>query len=383
MLLVNQHTVPVFIDVVNAFAEKHPATILFTGYIEEGGKPVSKNVKVVKSFPYRRATSFARLSSWILFSAHYFFYLLLKWRKPGKILVVSNPPVAPMITGLISRVRNIPFFILIFDLYPDALAQAGFIGEKSLIYRLWEKFNLRTFKKAEKVFTLSDSMRDAVLKYLPDGKSVKVIHNWADLSYIRPVDKAKNPFLERHGLYGKKIVLYSGNMGLTHDLESLVGAAEILRSEDDIAFIFIGDGGKKTLLQNMVSTMKLKNVIFLPYQDSTDFPLAMAAADIGVVTLGKGAEGISVPSKTYINLAAGLCLLAIAPAKSELSRLILAHKAGVICEPGDAAGVAQAISRLLSDEKLLEHYKAGALDASLKFTSENAHQYVLETLSVH
>lgn len=380
VLLVNQHTVPVFIDVVNAFAEKHASTVLFTGHIEQGGKPLSKHVKVVKSFSYRRGSSFARLLSWILFSLHYFFYLL-KLDKPDKILVVSNPPIAPILTAFVSGIRKIPFYILVFDLYPDALMQAGFVTKTNMLFRFWRKLNHRYFSRAEKVFTLSDSMKDAVLKYMPRRKKVKVIHNWADLSYIRPLDKSKNPFLEKHCLHGKKIILYSGNMGLTHDLESLVDAAELLRSRSNLAFVFIGDGAKKTLLQQMVAVKKLQNVVFLPYQDAVDFPHAMAAADIGVVTLGKGAEGISVPSKTYINLAAGLCLLAIAPESSELSRLIIAHRAGVICEPGDYYGIAKSIHDLTSEDQLLNSYKTNALEASVNFTSENARRYVEETMS--
>lgn len=377
-LFVNQHTVPVFTDVVNAFAEEHSPVTLFTGHVETGGKPLSEKVKVVKSFAYRRKNPSSRLLSWLAFSLHYFFYLF-RWKRPERILVVTNPPTAPIITALIARIRSIPFYILIFDLYPDALMQAGFVENKNYLFRIWNRINPWVFTKAEKIFTLSESMKEAVLKYMPDQRSnVKVIHNWADVSYIRPIPKSENSFLKKHSLSGKKIILYSGNMGLTHDLESLVGAAEILRSQNDLCFVLIGDGGKKSALQKMVSSRKLDNVLFLPYQDAIDFPRAMASADIGVVTLGRGAEGISVPSKTYINLAAGLCLLAIAPKNSELSRLIETHQAGIICEPGDAMGVAEAIGSLLADETLLKNYKANALKASSHYTSANAMQYVKE-----
>jgi glycosyltransferase involved in cell wall biosynthesis len=383
LLLVNQHTVPVFTDVVNAFAEKHSDTVLFTGHIEDGGKPLSEKVCLVKSFLYRRNNSFTRLFSWLAFTIHYSFYLL-RWQKPKTILVVTNPPTAPIITAFIAGIRRIPFYILVFDLYPDALSQAGFVESKSYLFRMWKKINAWVFKKATKIFTLSESMKENVAAYLPDdSRSIKVIHNWADGSYIRPIRKAENPFLQTHKLSAKKIILYSGNIGLTHDLESLAGAAELLRDEKDLCFVFIGGGGKRKLLEEMVSSKGLDNVIFLPYQDSVNFPLAITAADIGVVTLGKGAEGISVPSKTYISLAAGLCLLAIAPKNSELGRLIDVHQAGLVCEPGDAQGVANTIKRLLSDELLLEQYKMNALKASLNFTSENARQYVQEIMSVN
>jgi hypothetical protein len=54
ILLVNQHTVPIFIDIANAFAEAGEETILFTGHVETGGKPLSTKIKIVKSISYQR-----------------------------------------------------------------------------------------------------------------------------------------------------------------------------------------------------------------------------------------------------------------------------------------------------------------------------------------
>jgi glycosyltransferase involved in cell wall biosynthesis len=104
--------------------------------------------------------------------------------------------------------------------------------------------------------------------------------------------------------------------------------------------------------------------------------MAMAAADIGIVTLGVGTEGISVPSKTYINLAAGSCILAIAPADSELTRLITEYQAGIVCNPGNPSSLAQAVTELLSDNDLLTRYKENALKASKLFTPQNAKEYI-------
>lgn len=376
ILLVNQHTVPVFTDVVNAFASGSHEIVLFTGHIEEGAHPVDARVKIVRSVRYNRGNSFSRLFTWLAFTVHYAAYLLFS-RKPYRILVVTNPPLAPLITSFISRIRKINFAFLVYDLYPNAFVQAGLLNETNVIYRWWQRVNMRVFANASAIFTLSDSMKEACKPYLQgDDQKVKVVFNWADTEYIRPVIKNENEFIQKYGLTGKKIVLYSGNMGLTHDLESLVYAAEILKGEKSFVFVFIGDGGKRKRLENLTQQLQLTDVIFLPYQDKRDFPLAMAAADIGVVTLGQGAEGISVPSKTYINFAAGCAILAIAPEKSELSRLIRAHSAGVVCEPANPKGVAEAIRTILGNEQVLNSYRTNSLAAAQAYTPANARKYV-------
>jgi glycosyltransferase involved in cell wall biosynthesis len=378
VLLVNQHTVPIFVDIVNAFATSGERTILFTGHIELGGVPLSKDVRIIKSVAYNRRSAITRLTTWLFFSLHYFLHLLFTSR-PNKILVVTNPPFAPFVTAWVSRLRKFSFSILLYDLYPEAVSQAGLMSGDHWIVRRWKKMNPSLFEAAKKVFTLSESMKNAALPYIASPQKIRVIHNWADTNYIHPIPRSKNPFVMEHGLTDKFVVLYAGNMGLTHDLESLVDAASIISQQrNDIIFLLVGDGGKRTLLEKYSAEKGISSVKFLPFQDTQMFPMVMASADIGVVTLGEGAEGISVPSKTYINLAAGVAILTIAPANSELNRIVVEHQVGIVCEPNHPEQVASAIIRLKENRILLDGYKQKSLDAAQKFTPANAVSYVHE-----
>ncbi|MEI9919969.1 MAG: glycosyltransferase family 4 protein [Bacteroidota bacterium] len=372
ILLVNQHTVPVFTDVVNAFANAGQDTRLFTGHIEPGNVPVSNAVRIVKSRAYDRTSTFSRFLSWSLFVTHYFFYLVF-CKKPAHIIVVTNPPIAPFITSLVARWRNIPFHIVVFDLYPEALQQAGLSSGTGWLFRKWQSNNRWTFRRAASLITLSESMKNAVSQYVDAGK-ISIIFNWADTSYIRPLEKQSNPFTIKHNMQGKFVVLYSGNMGLTHDLESLVGAAEKLKRASNIIFVFIGGGAKLNKLQSL--SAGYDNILFLPYQDATMFPFAMAAADVGIVTLGTGGEGISVPSKTYINMAAGLAIITISPADSELNRIVQHSSIGYAVAPNQPELLADHILFLSSNPSELQKFKTNSREASLNFTSANAKKYV-------
>ncbi len=274
ILLVNQHTVPVFTDVVNAFASDGSKCTLFTGHIEPGRAQLDRSITLVHSKSYNRKSTFTMLFSWSLFSLHYFFYLLF-CRRPTAIVVVSNPPMAPFVTALVTALRRIPFHVVVYDLYPEALQQAGLSSSASLLFRWWQRNNRWTFGRAKGIITLSVSMKDAVARYVR-SEAITVIPNWADTNYITPSDKATNPFIQEHHLTNKFVVLYSGNMGLTHDLESLLDAAGELSSDERIQFLLIGEGGKRKKLEAIKEQKKLNNVHFLPYQDAVNFPLAMA-----------------------------------------------------------------------------------------------------------
>jgi hypothetical protein len=102
----------------------------------------------------------------------------------------------------------------------------------------------------------------------------------------------------------------------------------------------------------------------------------MASADVGIVTLGTGAEGISVPSKTYVNMAAGLAIIAISPANSELNRIVEHFSIGHVVLPDQPRQIADHILNLAGNPAELMKLKSRSREASLQFTSANAAQYV-------
>jgi len=375
-LFVDQTCGPLLVDVINEFALSGERVILFCGELKEANIKLNSDVIIIRSSKYRRETSFRRLTSWGSFSINIFFFILFS-RRITTVIAVTNPPFVPLITGLLAKWKRLPFYIIIYDLYPDALSQVTGSAKTSLIYKFWSNLNMHFFSRAQRIFTISESMKDAIGFYV-DRKIISVIHNWADTDYIRPHNKQTNPFIINHHLHDKKIVLYAGNMGLTHDLESLIEAAAFLRASQDIIFLMIGDGSKKQKLTSLANEKRLSNIIFLPYQEADMFPFAMASADIGIVTLGSGAESISLPSKTYTTMAAGLCLVAIAASASELGTIIREDGVGIVCPPNQPLLLAEIIKNTLEDVPKLSQFKARSLAASKKYNKENAKDYMRE-----
>jgi glycosyltransferase involved in cell wall biosynthesis len=265
---------------------------------------------------------------------------------------------------------------VIYDLYPDALKQTGSLKKGSIVIRWITGFNKKLFLSAKSIITLSESMKTSILQYDVPEENIHFVHNWLINKDIKPREKQSNPFALKHNLADKKVVLYSGNMSLTHDLTSLVEAARILKDDKTVKFVFVGEGLKKKELVQKTQEYGLDNVLFLPYQRKDDFPFVISCADIGVVALGKGAEGVSVPSKTYSNLAAGLALLVIAPEGSELQRLIQNFDCGICCLPDNPQGVADQLRGLFNNENRLKRFQRNSFEASKNFTLENAKEYV-------
>jgi glycosyltransferase involved in cell wall biosynthesis len=141
--------------------------------------------------------------------------------------------------------------------------------------------------------------------------------------------------------------MYSGNMGRVHDVETLLGAARLLRDRRDIAFVFAGDGAKRRLVED--AARELENVRLAPYQPRERLSESLSAADVHLVTLSPEIAGLAEPSKLYGIMAAGRPALYVGPERAEVARTIAREACGRLVPSGDARGLADAVVAMAAD----------------------------------
>jgi len=371
--LFNQVSGPLFIDIANAYLEKYDEVILVTGDIEPTYAQLDDKIKVIRKIKYKRNKAYLRIGTWLIFYLQCYFYLLSN-KEHGRVLYVTNPPILPFLGVLFSGKKVLNFSILIYDIYPDALSNFGYVKPHSFLYTFWEKMNKKSYQLASEVITISCVMKKVIARSIDEDK-IKVIYPWVDTSFIKPLKKTENWFVKKHGLTDKKVILYSGNMGITHDLMTLMEAAKEIQSIDNnYHFLFVGDGTQNESLVSFKEEHELYNVSFLPYQDPDVLPYSFASADFGIVSLGSGAEGLSVPSKTFYLLSAGAAIIAITESGSEIESLVNENNCGISIQPKDKNKLIQFL--LNSKDEVIDKNKFNSRELSKKFTKENAKQFL-------
>ena len=373
VLLVNQSTGYLMVDIVNAYVASglYDKVELFAGEIHVRPSVPNPSVHVIKTVRYDKSNIVKRLLTWLAAFVHLLFVV---WRR-GKnchLVLVSNPPLTVFIP-LFTRKK---FSFVVYDLYPDSLFSQGFIKKDSFIGRWWIRQNKKVFAKAERVFTLSEDMKKAVAQYVAEDK-IKIVYNWAHNEHMKPIAKEENPFLTDLDLQDKFIVLYSGNMGMTHDIDIMVDVADRLRENDGVCFLFIGEGAKKAVIEEKISEYGLSNCLVLPFQPLEVLPYSMGAADLAVVTTDARQSELSVPSKTYTYLATGAALLCLAEDGTELGKLVKEHHVGRCFGSTRIDDMTAFIALLEKDEARLANYKDNSRRTSLLYSPENAKQYVV------
>lgn len=266
--------------------------------------------------------------------------------RPDVLVSLTDPPFLGLLALALKRRWDVPFVYWCMDIYPD-VAQAVDMAPRPLA-AAFDRIQARILAGADVVVALADDMASRLAaRGVPESR-IRVIRNWADTDTIRPLREG-NPFRERHGLNGKFVAMYSGNFGYVWDLDSVIDAAALLRHDDRVAFLLVGDGSTRARIAARVEAEGLSNVRLLPYQDRERLSESLSAADLHLVPMRPGVYGTVVPSKIYGIMAAGVPMAVAAEPGSEAARVVREHDCGWRGDPGDAAALASFIRRAAAD----------------------------------
>lgn len=368
--IINQDSGYLMIDIANAYAEAGYEVSLIAGRLVERNTPLDPSIKLDKICRYKRSNIPMRLISW---SWGLLQILIKVWFRYGNshLFIVSNPPFAP----LIPLVCKNAYSLLIFDVYIEKPAEFPFIGKITFLVNLWKKAHKKVLVKAEKIFTLTEGMKRSLEKY-SGGKPVNIVPIWTDNDFLKPMPPEKNPFISKHQLEGKFIVLYSGNMGASSGVEALIDVAALVKS-DKIRFVLIGDGSRKETIVEKIKKAKLKNCLVLPWQDTNDLPFSLASANLAVVSLAIQSSKNAIPSKIYNYMSVGAPVLCLADLDSDLSELVRSQSLGQCFAPSLSEEIAGFIYHLANNPEECKKLADNSLLASKEYTVKNAEKFLV------
>lgn len=276
---------------------------------------------------------------------------MLLARSKGRVFMyTSNPPFLGIIGGIVSLLRRHDYIVLLHDSYPHLAVLVGKIRKGSIIERIWHVMNRLFYRRARQTIVLCDRAKQLVVdEYGVDPTRVQVIHNWADPKLLRPVPKEACAFARKHGYDKRFTLLYSGNLGLYYEFETLLMAAARLREDPSFRLVFVGAGGRKSYIERRIQEMELSNVDVHQYQPFEELNDSLNSCDASLVTIAEGVEGISFPSKLYSSLAVGKPVLALSEERSELRAMVAGTGSGLWSRIGDVEGLLGNIAALRSN----------------------------------
>jgi len=287
-----------------------------------------------------------------------YFILCFLWtfflKKMDCIIAETDPPLLAIIAYFYSRIHHCGFIYYSQDIWPHV----GILNRRMtnpILTKILKMGNGFLYKNATQIVVPGRDMKKRLEEenLIPPHK-IEVVENWADPSQIFPIRKEDNVFLKKHTLENKFVVMYSGNIGLSQDLEYIIYLADSLKEYNDILFVLIGEGALKEKLMDMSASLGLKNIKFLTYQEKKDLKFSLNAAHIHLIPLKKGMKGVIVPSKVYGIMASGKPFIAAVDEGSETDEIVKQFHCGIAVKPSNVEELKKAVLWAFNNRNKLE-----------------------------
>lgn len=303
------------------------------------GDPREKGIMIdYIKLPFNQKKIFFKLINHIIFSLISFIKITLG-RKPKLIVVFTNPPPIITIVFLIKIIFKIPYVIVAMDLYPEVLLNNLSKNKSYLFDKILSPLFDISYRSANKIVSLGEAMSFKLNNKGIKMSKISIIRNWA-IGNLE-IKKAPNELSKKWNIKSKVTLLYSGNLGVAHEWETLLEALKISKLKpNELTILFVTSGERIEKAKIYAKNNLYDNsVIFKPLVQSQYLPLTMGLADLAVVTLRSSFDGLVSPSKFSGYLGRGLPVLFIG-LDSEIKKTIELNDLGASFSPGSTEALA-------------------------------------------
>ena len=164
--------------------------------------------------------------------------------EPDVVLAAQTPLLALRILVRACRTANIPVVLWEQDLYSlpirDALRQrVPVIG--GLLGRVITHVEANSARSSDAVIAISEDFEPQLLQWGVPRQRLHVVENWAPLDEL-PVLPKDNAWAREHEFENKRVLLYSGTLGIKHNHELLLELARHYRDASDVRVVVISEG---------------------------------------------------------------------------------------------------------------------------------------------
>ena len=291
------------------------------------------------------------------------FFAGLFVKKPD-VVVGTSPQFFTVVSAwALAGIRRKPFVFELRDIWPASITAVGAM-KKSFAIRLLEKLEMFLYKRADSIVSVTHSFKQELIERGIDGTKISVVLNGVDLSKYTPVTKKDEIFAKQYQLHDKFVIGYVGTHGLAHALDKVVEAAELLKGQDNVRFLFAGGGAAKEQLETLVKNKRLNNVVFIPRQPKELMPKLWSLCDVSLISL-KDTELFKtvIPSKIFESMGMGLPMLISAP-EGEATAIIDSSESGLVVTPESPLALVNAIEKIMSSGQVQNYAESSRIAAS-------------------
>ena len=314
------------------------------GVFHKGYGWFKKRHEVVNGVRVTRLPIIPRGKNKIMLMLNYFSYLMVAWvymlfhalfHKYDRVFVQQLSPVMMSAPGVLyKRIRKVPLYTWVLDLWPESLTAAGGINNKYIL-AFFRHYVKSEYKHSDKILISSRSFEKSIEEYGDYKDKVIYYPQWSDGNDGALIIPENAPVIPD----GFKL-MFAGAVGEAHGFECTMQAALLTKEHKDIKWIIVGDGRKLDWVKQFVKDNGLEETVFtLGRFPSETMAWFFNQADVMLVTLNDDPLfKLYAPAKISSYMAAAKPIIAVL--NGEGAEVIKEADCGRALPAGDAEGFA-------------------------------------------
>ena len=296
-----------------------------------------KRVPIIPRGNTKKSLIFNYLS--YMLSASTYGFWLLRNNRFDAVFVCQLSPATVAVPGLVlSKFYRVPLVMWVLDLWPDSLEAVGIIKNKRILNII--SLGMRTiYNKCKIVFVQSQSFENRIKTVVSPNTQVLYVPTWAEDEFSVKNSRSN----EFPNLKNEFVVTFAGNIGKAQDLDCILNAAKILKTQPNIKFWIIGDGRDFSRVRNLVKKCNLTETVkLLGHHPLEKMPEFYEKSNALLVTLqDKPIFAATVPGKLQSYLSYGKPI--IGAINGDARSIIETSESGVCVSAGDHEALANAV----------------------------------------
>lgn len=291
----------------------------------------------------------------------------LAWKHYDCIIGHEPSPIFQAYPALLLRkIKKIPFYYWIMDLWPDAMMSGGGVKNKKIL-NFVDKLVKGIYNQSDKILITSKPFRRAINEKGDYDKKIVYYPNWSvDMSFDKLRNRSEESKEGNERLEslcssipalpeGFKIMI-AGNLGSAQCLDKVAEVMMELKDVKEVKWVFVGDGSKKAWLDEYIKENGLEeNAVTVGRFPAETMPLFFAQANAMLCTLKGGFRHLEmvVPARLQSYMSAGRPVLAMLGEGG--AEIIEESGCGYVVPAGDSKALAQVIrKKVLTDKEGFE-----------------------------
>jgi glycosyltransferase involved in cell wall biosynthesis len=333
-------------------------------------------IEVIRVWSYITSNSgfLKRVLDYISFGIMAFLVGLFK--KHDLIIATSPQFFTTWAAWGLSKIKRKPWIFELRDLWPESIKTVGAMKQGKAIDTL-EKIELGLYKSCNKVVAVTDAFKTNLINRGIDTNKIEVVTNGSNMELFSPREKNQE-LLKSLNLENKFVIGYIGTHGMAHSLDFIVNSISKIKDED-IHFLFIGDGAMKQKVLEIAKYLNIKNATFLNPIKKDDVPDYLNICDVSLAPLKKEDNFKTViPSKIFE--ASAMLKPTLLGVEGQAQEIIETHNAGLCFEPENEKDFIEKVQILKNNKEKYIELQKGCEELAMAYDRKRLAQKMLEII---